>query len=158
MTYLDELARPVRAKLLAYAADVRAERHTGQRGYFSDDDERWHVYGGASAYGDRAALEYTDRNRAHANALLRAAGVRLTRAQAEGLLQQALLAYDQGERVTVASMESSTERVRALRARLPAGSCVTGCGRQARAGRKTCEPCNEAAKARVRAARERAKA
>lgn len=158
--YLDELARPIRAKLLAYAADVRAERHAGQRGYFSDDDERWHAYGGESACGERAAFGYTDRNRARANAILTAEGVRLTRGQVEGLLMQALLAYDDGARATVTGMaEQTPERMRAWRAKLPEGRCVVGtCGNQARPGKATCEPCNEAAKARVRASRQRARA
>lgn len=134
--------------LLALAEVVRAEEHRPQS-YRLDEDGYCHVRGGAYANGDREALGYTGANVKDARNVLMQAGFRVNVGDAEGYLQAALYALDDGEEAKLPA--SDAERKQKSRDEAPEGACRT-CRKPAERG-KYCDACKHAANERQRRAR-----
>ena len=148
---LRDLSPSSRREAVRFAAEVvRKTEHRGTA-YIVDDDGFCHVRG---EYGnlDRAAFEYTKAEVIALRRILRERGAMTAFDVAEGLLAEALAVADGWYTVT---MSTSAERMARMRAKAPAGFCVACATRKARKGRRTCEECNDAAKERVRASRQK---
>lgn len=153
---LESLPLTARRALRDMARTVRRASHKPVVHLFDEDGVKRAERGGAYKYPDREALGYTGDEVLAVRALLRLHGITASVGQAEGLLQQALVAHDEPR----ASAGTGTNAVRQAKARArarEAGLCTTCKREQPRQGRTTCDLCIHHAACRVEARRERAK-
>lgn len=93
---------------------------------------------------DRHALGYVSADVTKARTILRRRGWKGTLGEAESILAEALVMFDQGARAVASA------RKRRQRSKAAADGCCIVCGREpAREGRKTCALCNARAAERV---------
>ncbi len=136
-------------ELLAVASQARREKPTGQTGYYSPEAERYFTRGGAFANSAREGLGYTG---AHVADALRALGGKRagwTSDEAEGLLMQALLAYDDiKSRVRSEGMSPAVKQQRKRVRFAVQGRCNTCGSHEIAEGKRYCNLCNKKANER----------